>query len=195
MKKLLVILLLFFPVHGAWAEESLIIKEDEHFRYPFLNRHEPRTEGTEEIFGSNKFNDKLSCQKHIENLFEWYIDLKVKKKEKGFSYIGSLFPNDKIVYCNDGNPPSEWIEEIKPINKYAITKFNANIRRFPLVGSTTGKYVGIIPKGKKIFIIDKVKNSDTSFDAKLNPVYRYWYSFMDQGKKYWIWMDSVNLEK
>lgn len=122
------------------------------------------------------------CNSHASKMFDFF------KNTRDHRY---WFPYNKIVKCNkEINLPFEWVENITPINKYAIVKLDdARVRGYPFVSTWAGHQVGNFSKGVIIYIDSLIYNSL----EKAPEWYRSWYSFKINNEIFYIWKDSVDL--
>ena len=122
------------------------------------------------------------CNSHASEMFDFF------KSTRDHRY---WFPYNKIVKCNkEINLPIEWVENITPINKYAIVKLDdARVRGYPFVSTWAGHQVGNFSKGVIIYVDSLIYNSL----EKAPEWYRNWYSFKVNNEIFYIWKDSVDL--
>ena len=133
MKKLLVILLLLFPVHGAWAEE---IKIEELFGIKFGDncasyvpkpKHNAPYTLPKKVYNSK--NEVGVIPRKENNIFLNY-SVFCTKKSKLIYTISAVSAVDKPYYSNDYSVWVDCMKKLKALEKHFITKKNYKFRDY-----------------------------------------------------------------
>jgi len=204
-KKLLSIVLLFIPIIAVSDNTNLTAEMEVG-----------RTDSDGYVYNPRP----MSCQELVDLRYEEFVTRRKEHTTNQAEYFLKqaefLFPNDEKPNCGEDVLPKEWIKNTTKINDYATTKCreSCNFRYQPTVYPTDMKNTtvmhtaGRIEGNQKIFLDEYIEAYEYSnFIARPRYYepnsaqksqaywYRFWYTFIYEGKKYYIHEDNITLNE
>ena len=150
---------------------------------------------------TQKASKFLECEDYVDIEYKLLSQSKIPFWSNRFDV---LFVNGQKPECSDESIPVSWFAKKIPVNEFTYTKCTpfCNIRLRPV--TTDNSLAARITGKQKIFITEKIEllaeaneqvvcmEKDCSIIEDIE-WYRHWYTFIKNGKKYFIYEDNVEV--